>query len=136
MSPRPRLRRITYGLREVRPVPRYQLPALSMAHASPPRTSRRSGEGGTAFVGYRRLRRGKQDEKTYCLTGKCSRDVECCLTKRAPVASLSCGRAVAPLPFHKSMLTDVGPVELWATRWRRPSVAANPQGSSGRFHAR
>jgi hypothetical protein len=41
---------------------------------------------------------------------------------------LSCGRAVAPLPFHKSMLTDVGPVELWATRWRRPSAAANPQG--------
>ena len=26
------------------------------------------------------------------------------------------GRVVAPLPFHKSMLTDVGPVELWATR--------------------
>src|SRR5207249_1306705 len=26
------------------------------------------------------------------------------------------------------MLTDVGPVELWATRWRRPSAAANPQG--------
>src|SRR6202035_5058995 len=30
--------------------------------------------------------------------------------------------------FVKSMLTDVGPVELWATRWRRPSAAANPQG--------
>src|SRR6516225_4473256 len=27
------------------------------------------------------------------------------------------------------MLTDVGPVELWATRQRRPSAAANPQGS-------
>ena len=26
------------------------------------------------------------------------------------------------------MLTDVGPVELWATRQRRPSAAANPQG--------
>src|ERR1700720_1282555 len=26
------------------------------------------------------------------------------------------------------MLTDVGPVELWATRLRRPSAAANPQG--------
>ena len=26
------------------------------------------------------------------------------------------------------MLTDVGPVELWAARWRRPSAAANPQG--------
>jgi putative transposase len=32
--------------------------------------------------------RGKQDEKTYCLTGECSRDVKRCLTKRAPVASL------------------------------------------------
>src|SRR5690348_7135834 len=29
------------------------------------------------------------------------------------------------------MLTDVGPVELWATRWRRPSAAANPQGFCG-----
>ena len=35
-----------------------------------------------------RLLRGNQDEKTYCLTGECSRDVECCLTERAPVASL------------------------------------------------
>ena len=34
------------------------------------------------------LLRGNQDEKTYCLTGECSRDVECCLTERAPVASL------------------------------------------------
>src|SRR6478672_11794582 len=30
------------------------------------------------------------------------------------------------------MLTDVGPVELWATRQRRPSAAANPQGFAGR----
>src|SRR5215471_5830349 len=29
------------------------------------------------------------------------------------------------------MLTDVGPVELWATRQRRPSAAANPQGLAG-----
>ena len=36
--------------------------------------------------------------------------------------------APAPLLNPKSMLTDVGPVELWATRWRRPSAAANPQG--------
>ena len=34
------------------------------------------------------LLRDKQDENTYCLTGECSRDIECCLTKRAPVASL------------------------------------------------
>jgi len=33
------------------------------------------------------LLRGKQDEKAYCLTGECSRDVKRCLTKRAPVAS-------------------------------------------------
>ena len=32
--------------------------------------------------------RDKQDENTYCLTGECSRDVERCLTKCAPVASL------------------------------------------------
>src|SRR5438105_14691234 len=74
--------------------------------------------------------RGKQDEKTYCLTEKCSQDVERCLTKHAPVASLASGRATAPLPFHNSMLTDVGPVALWATPLRRPSAAANPQGAS------
>jgi len=33
------------------------------------------------------LQRDKQDEKAHCLTGECSRDVERCLTKRAPVAS-------------------------------------------------
>ena len=32
------------------------------------------------------LLRGKQDENTYCLTEKCSRDVKRCLTKHAPVA--------------------------------------------------
>src|SRR3954454_19868378 len=30
------------------------------------------------------------------------------------------------------MLIDVGPVELWATRQRRPSAAANPQGLAAR----
>jgi hypothetical protein len=35
----------------------------------------------------RGMRRGDQGEKPYCLTGECSRDVKCCLTKRAPVAS-------------------------------------------------
>jgi hypothetical protein len=30
------------------------------------------------------------------------------------------------------MLTDVVPVELWATRQRRPSAAANPQGLAAR----
>src|SRR5437588_2409615 len=39
------------------------------------------------------------------------------------------GRATAPLLNSNSKcLIDVGPVELWATRWRRPSAAANPQG--------
>jgi hypothetical protein len=33
-----------------------------------------------------------------------------------PLPHRSCGRAAAPLPFPKSRLTDVGPVELWATR--------------------
>src|SRR5690349_22065720 len=38
-------------------------------------------------------------------------------------------RATAPLLNSNSKcLIDVGPVELWATRWRRPSAAANPQG--------
>jgi hypothetical protein len=73
--------------------------------------------------------RGDLDGKAYCLTGECSPDFECCLTARAPVASLIWARATAPLPNLKSMLTDVGPVELWATRQRRPSAAANPQGS-------
>ena len=36
---------------------------------------------------------GKQDEKTYCLTEKCSQRVERCLTKHAPVASRASGRA-------------------------------------------
>src|SRR5215813_4953613 len=47
-----------------------------------------------------------------------------------------CLTDLPPEPQHpflnsKSRLTDVGPVELWATRQRRPSAAANPQGS---FH--
>src|SRR5277367_3853755 len=70
------------------------------------------------------LRRGKQDEKPYCLTGECSRDVKRCLTKHAPVASRSCGRAVAPLPFNKSMLTDVG---LWSCGRRVSVVQAQRQ---------
>src|SRR5262249_53276770 len=73
--------------------------------------------------------RDKQDEKTYCLTGECSPDFGRCLTPSVPVAALISARATAPLPNRKSMLTDVGPVELWATRQRRPSAAANPQGS-------
>jgi len=40
------------------------------------------------FVTQAALLRGKQDEKTYCLTGECSPDVKRCLTARVPVASL------------------------------------------------
>src|ERR1700730_2518569 len=43
----------------------------------------------------RYMRRDDQGEKPYCLTGGCSRDVKRCLTKRAPVASRSSGRAAA-----------------------------------------
>jgi hypothetical protein len=39
------------------------------------------------------LLRDKRDEKTYCLTEECSRDLKCCLTKRAPVASLMPSRS-------------------------------------------
>jgi len=67
--------------------------------------------------------------RAYCLSGECSPDFKRCLTAGVPVASLISARATAPLPNPKSMLTDVGPVELWATRQRRPSAAANPQGS-------
>jgi hypothetical protein len=35
------------------------------------------------------LLRDNQDGNPYCLTGECSRDVERCLTKRAPVASIN-----------------------------------------------
>ena len=34
---------------------------------------------------------GNLDKKPYCLIGECSRDVERCLTNRAPVASLVLG---------------------------------------------
>src|SRR5580704_10094188 len=32
-------------------------------------------------------------------------------------------------PYRKSLFVVVKPVELWATRQRRPSAVANPQGS-------
>src|SRR5947208_8965689 len=46
-----------------------------------------------------------------------------------PLPHLSPDRATARLLNSNSKcFIDVGPVELWATRWRRPSAAANPQG--------
>ena len=41
-----------------------------------------------------------------------------------------------PFSFLSKSFTAVGPVELWATRTRRPSKAANPQGFAGRRHRR
>jgi IS5 family transposase len=40
---------------------------------------------------------GKQDEKTYCLTGECSRDVKRCLTKR-------CSRCLIDPPAEPQLL--------------------------------
>jgi len=37
------------------------------------------------------LRRGKQGEEPYCLTGKCYPVSDRCLIEPAPVASCSCG---------------------------------------------
>src|ERR1700758_3378371 len=59
--------------------------------------------------------------------------------RRRALPNQACSRCLIDPPaepqllfrFVKSMLTDVGPVELWATRWRRPSAAANPQGFCG-----
>src|SRR5947207_15339332 len=52
------------------------------------------------------------------------------------VASPTCSHCLTALARAKlfffliqcELLAVVGPVELWATRWRRPSAAANPQG--------
>src|SRR5439155_24680482 len=73
--------------------------------------------------------RGNLDRTAHRLIGECPRDVERCLTTRAPVASVVLRPSRSSFfCFIKQMLTDVGPVELWATRPRRPSAAANPQG--------
>jgi hypothetical protein len=73
----------------------------------------------------------------YCLTGECSRDIEPRLIKHVPVASLILRSSRSSFSnFLNQMLVDVGPVGLWATPRRRPSAAANPQGSSRRGHDR
>src|ERR1700720_4168556 len=63
---------------------------------------------------------------------KVPRDVERLPNQACSVASID-PPAEPQLPFliSKSMLTDVGPVELWATLLRRPSAAANPQSGTG-----
>src|SRR6266513_288129 len=87
-------------------------------------------------TGRSRLRRydltGDADRKRYCRIGERSPDVEHCLTTRAFVASLVLRPSCSSSFSFISKLTDVGPVELWATRLRRPSAAANPQGLAGR----
>src|SRR5215471_13044778 len=72
----------------------------------------------------------------YCLTGECSPDFKRCLTARVPVASLISARATAPLPNPKSMLVDVGPVELWATRYTPTHPPARPDDCRHRLDAR
>src|SRR5947207_12731584 len=59
----------------------------------------------------------KQNEKPYCAHRRT-------FSRREALPHQACSRCLtgpaaepaAPLPLHKSMLTDVGPVELWATR--------------------
>ena len=63
--------------------------------------------------------------------------IGCCMLSFLPYRSTALilprselANLAEPLFFlsFKSILTVVGPVELWATRERRPSAAANPQG--------
>ena len=75
-----------------------------------------SGPGGISRGG---LLRGKQDEKTYCLTGECSPDAERCLTARVPVASL------ISRPSHSSPFSILNQCLLMLALWscgRRGSV--------------
>jgi hypothetical protein len=48
------------------------------------------------------------------------------LARPAPVTSLLSLEARFSFLIQCELLDVVGPVELWATRWRRPSAAANP----------
>jgi hypothetical protein len=57
----------------------------------------------------RDLRRDNQGERPYCLTRECSRSIELCPTKSAPVASSCSARIRAPFP-----LFDISCLLLWA----------------------
>src|SRR6266481_3947174 len=70
----------------------------------------------------------KQDEKRIASSANVPETSSVASPSALPLPQSILRPAPAPLPNPKSMLTDVGPVELWATRWRRPSAAANPQG--------
>jgi len=70
----------------------------------------------------------KQDEKRIASSANVPETSSVASPSVLPLPQSILRPAPAPLLNPKSMLTDVGPVELWATRWRRPSAAANPQG--------
>ncbi len=55
-------------------------------------------QGLRAGLGVLRLRRDNQGERPYCLARECSRAIELCLTKSAPVASSRSARIRAPFP--------------------------------------
>jgi hypothetical protein len=67
------------------------------AHLFSPQTSH---EGGTVKAPPLSMWRGNLDRKPYCLIGECPRDVERCLSKRAPLPHWSSGLATAPFLFH------------------------------------
>ncbi len=79
----------------------------------------------------RLLLRDKRNEKRIASPAKVPETSSVASPSELPLPQLILRPAPAPLLNPKSMLTDVGPVELWATRWRRPSAAANPQGFCG-----
>src|SRR3984893_18311107 len=70
----------------------------------------------------------KQDEKRIASSANVPETSSVASPSVLPLPQSILRSAPAPLLNPKSMVTDVGPVELWATRWRRPSAAANPQG--------
>jgi hypothetical protein len=62
-------------------------------------TGHRHGHRSRSLLGtFGRVRRDNQDERPYCLTRECSRAIELCLIKSAPVASSRSARIRAPFP--------------------------------------
>jgi hypothetical protein len=73
----------------------------------------------------------------YCLTGECYRTIDS-LPHHSCSHCLS-GRGLGidlPFSFVTCLFAVAEPVELWATRQRRPSAAANPQGVAGQMRRR
>jgi len=69
-----------------------------------------------------------QAERPYCLSGECSPASTRCLIEMLPLPyAPGTGLPTPSFPI-KSLFVVVDPVELWATRRRRPSAAPNPQG--------